>query len=135
MVRPFRGLGSGNFLAITRLGCPSPSAPIGLSTSPFSVYLLTSQPTGSPSSHGPRAEAPPGETKTVALYTAMGVGASLLLFMTMRMFGGASPPSMNREWQEAANERLREQKADPLSGISSEGYSGKGQIQSPPAGK
>ncbi len=39
---------------------------------------------------------------------------------------------MTREWQEAANEKLKEQKANPFTGIYSEGYTGKGQIQSPP---
>ncbi|EFW98573.1 cytochrome c oxidase subunit 5 [Grosmannia clavigera kw1407] len=83
--------------------------------------------------HGPRALPPPGEGKKVALYTAIGVGASLLLFSGMRLFAGPAPPTMNREWQEAANEKLKEQKSDPFTGIASEGYAGKGQIQSPPA--
>lgn len=39
---------------------------------------------------------------------------------------------MTREWQEAANEKLIEQKADPFTGVASEGYTGQGQIQSPP---
>lgn len=82
--------------------------------------------------HGPRSLPPPGEGKRVALYTAIGVGASLLLFAGMRLFAGPAPHTMNREWQEAANERLLEQKADPFTGISSEGYKGKSQIQSPP---
>ena len=37
---------------------------------------------------------------------------------------------MSREWQEATNEYLREQKAEPITGISSEGYTGPGYIQS-----
>lgn len=82
--------------------------------------------------HGPRSEPPAGEGKKVALYTAIGVGASLLIFSSMRLFAGGAPPTMNREWQEAANEKLIEAKADPFTGISSEGYTGKGQIQSPP---
>lgn len=82
--------------------------------------------------HGPRSLPPPGEGKKVALYTAIGVGASLLLFASMRLFAGPAPHTMTREWQEAANERLREQKAEPFTGISSEGYKGKSQIQSPP---
>lgn len=38
---------------------------------------------------------------------------------------------MTREWQEAANERLKEYNAEPITGISSKGYKGKGQVQSP----
>ncbi|OAA67321.1 cytochrome c oxidase subunit 5 [Niveomyces insectorum RCEF 264] len=85
--------------------------------------------------HGPRALPPPGEGKRVAMYTFIGLGASLLIFSSMRMFAGPKPHTMTREWQEAANERLKEQKSDPFTGITSEGYKGKSQIQSPPASK
>ncbi|KAK4043616.1 cytochrome c oxidase [Parachaetomium inaequale] len=81
--------------------------------------------------HGPRALDPPGEGKKVALYTAIGVGASLLLFATMRSFAKPPPSTMTKEWQEATNEFLKNQKSDPLTGLTSEGYSGKGHVQSP----
>jgi cytochrome c oxidase subunit 4 len=33
---------------------------------------------------------------------------------------------MTKEWKEAENEYVRKQNANPISGISSEGYKGKG---------
>ncbi|EDN09792.1 predicted protein [Histoplasma mississippiense (nom. inval.)] len=42
---------------------------------------------------------------------------------------------MTKEWQEATNEYAKREKMDPITGISSEGYSGKGHIQSAPAKK
>ncbi|KAH8906724.1 cytochrome c oxidase subunit IV [Coniochaeta sp. PMI_546] len=82
--------------------------------------------------HGPRAEPPANEGRKVALYTAVAVGVSFIIFATMRSFAGPSPQTMTREWQEASNEYLKGQGADPFTGVSSEGYKGKGQIQSPP---
>lgn len=82
--------------------------------------------------HGPRAVPAPDEGRKVALYTALGVFASFVLFATMRSFAGPPPSTMTREYQEASNEFLKGQRADPLTGISSEGYSGKGMVQSPP---
>ncbi|KAL2116935.1 hypothetical protein VTJ04DRAFT_9103 [Mycothermus thermophilus] len=83
--------------------------------------------------HGPRSVPPPGEGKKVALYTAIGLGVSFAIFGVMRAFARPAPKTMTREWQEATNEYLKAQKADPLTGISSEGYKGKGAIQSAPA--
>jgi len=82
--------------------------------------------------HGPRALPPPGEGWKVAGYTAVGVGVSFLLFMAIRMGAKGSPSTMNKEYQEATNEYLKSQNSEPISGISSEGYSGKGMVQSAP---
>ncbi|KAI1381320.1 cytochrome c oxidase subunit IV [Hypoxylon crocopeplum] len=82
--------------------------------------------------HGPRAQPAAGEGRKVALYTALGVFASFALFATMRSFAGPAPSTMTREYQEASNEFLKGQRAEPLTGVSSEGYSGKGMVQSPP---
>ncbi|KAI1766832.1 cytochrome c oxidase subunit IV [Hypoxylon sp. FL1150] len=82
--------------------------------------------------HGPRALPPPDEGRKVALYTALGVFASFVVFATMRSFAGPAPSTMNREYQEATNEFLKGQNAEPLTGIGAEGYSGKGMVQSPP---
>ncbi|KAL7624527.1 Cytochrome c oxidase subunit 5B, mitochondrial [Parahypoxylon ruwenzoriense] len=82
--------------------------------------------------HGPRAVPPPDEGRKVALYTAIGVFVSFALFALMRSFGGAAPSTMTKEWQEASNEYLKNQRAEPLTGLSSEGYTGKGMIQSAP---
>ncbi|ROW04370.1 hypothetical protein VSDG_00718 [Cytospora chrysosperma] len=81
--------------------------------------------------HGPRALPPPDEGKKVGLYVAVGLLGSLAIFSTMRMFAKPAPHTMNKEWQEAANEYLKEQRSDPLTGISSPNYAGKGQVQSP----
>ncbi|KAI5923783.1 cytochrome c oxidase subunit IV [Camillea tinctor] len=82
--------------------------------------------------HGPRAQAPPDEGRKVALYTAIGVLVSFVIFAGARAFGGAKPSTMTKEWQEASNEFLKNQRAEPLTGLNSEGYSGKGMVQSPP---
>jgi len=81
--------------------------------------------------HGPRSLPPPNEGKKVALYTALGVFASFVIFASMRAFAKPPPATMTKEWQEATNEYLKAQNSDPLTGISSEGYSGKGHVQSP----
>ncbi|KAI0019822.1 cytochrome c oxidase subunit IV [Xylariomycetidae sp. FL0641] len=82
--------------------------------------------------HGPRAADPPGENTKVALYTGIGLLVSLAIFSTIRAFAGPAPSTMNKEYQEATNEYLKKQKAEPITGIGSEGYSGKGMVQSPP---
>jgi cytochrome c oxidase subunit 4 len=40
------------------------------------------------------------------------------------------PKTLNREWEEASNEFLKAQNVEPITGVSSEGYTGKGQVQS-----
>jgi len=82
--------------------------------------------------HGPRAAPPAGENVKILLYTLIGVGASAAIFGTIRFFARPAPHTMNKEWQEATNEYLKEQNVEPISGISSEGYKGPGQVQSPP---
>ncbi|PFH55494.1 hypothetical protein XA68_18163 [Ophiocordyceps unilateralis] len=84
--------------------------------------------------HGPRAVDPPGTNASVAWGVAKGLAVSLVLFAIIRSFAKPEPHTMTREYQEAANEMLKRQKADPITGISSEGYTGRGQIQSPPKG-
>nr|CAB76570.1 cytochrome c oxidase subunit V [Podospora anserina] len=80
---------------------------------------------------GPRTEPPQGEGKKVFLYTVIGLGVTAAIFGTMRAFAKPAPATMTKEWQEATNEYLKAQNSDPLTGISSEGYKGKGHIQSP----
>lgn len=57
--------------------------------------------------HGPRAQAPADEGRKVALYVAIGVGVSLAVFSTMRMFAKPPPPTMTKEYQEASNEFVK----------------------------
>ncbi|RDA87085.1 hypothetical protein CP532_0166 [Ophiocordyceps camponoti-leonardi (nom. inval.)] len=84
--------------------------------------------------HGPRAVDPPGTNARIAWTVVKGLIASFVIFALIRSFAKPEPHTMSREYQEAANEMLKRQKADPITGISSEGYTGRGQIQSPPKG-
>ncbi|RDL33972.1 Mitochondrial cytochrome c oxidase subunit IV [Venustampulla echinocandica] len=82
--------------------------------------------------HGPRALPPPDEGWKVAGYTAAACIVSTIIFVIIRAFGSPEPHTMSKEWQEASNEYLRAQNSEPISGLSSEGYTGKGMVQSPP---
>ncbi|KAI9155325.1 Cytochrome c oxidase subunit 5 [Paramyrothecium foliicola] len=83
--------------------------------------------------HGPRAQEPAGTNAKIAWGVAVGLGVSFSLFALTRYFANPAPHTMTREWQEASNERLLEQKADPITGITS-GLYPNGMIQSPPKG-
>ncbi|KAL2112067.1 hypothetical protein VUR80DRAFT_8642 [Thermomyces stellatus] len=82
--------------------------------------------------HGPRALDPPGEGKSLFFHVILVLAATGGLFAVIRMFAGQAPESMTKEWQEQSNELLKEQRADPITGISSESYKGSGMVQSPP---
>ncbi|KAI9762999.1 MAG: Cytochrome c oxidase subunit 5A [Chaenotheca gracillima] len=82
--------------------------------------------------HGPRALPPPGENLTIVTYTTICLAVSFALFLTARYFAKPAPKTMTKEWQEMTNEYLKGQNSEPMSGISSEGYSGKGYVQSKP---
>ncbi|EFR00792.1 cytochrome c oxidase polypeptide V [Nannizzia gypsea CBS 118893] len=85
--------------------------------------------------HGPRAETPKGEGMKIFVQLMKYIVISAGIFYAARLFGGSPPKTMTKEWQEATNEYALKEKLDPITGISSEGYSGKGFVQSPPAGK
>ncbi|KAF8055849.1 COX4, subunit IV of cytochrome c oxidase [Lyophyllum atratum] len=77
--------------------------------------------------HGPRAPASqPGDGVKIFFWTMALVAAAGGLFL-----GARSPPpkTMTKEWEEATNARALEMKLNPITGISSEGYSGKGFVQ------
>lgn len=57
--------------------------------------------------HGPRALPPPDEGKKVTIGVFVALLATLAIFTTMRMFAKPAPHTMNKEWQEAANEYLK----------------------------
>jgi len=80
--------------------------------------------------HGPRSVDPPGTNARIAWGVAIGVTASLALFAGIRSAAKPAPYTMTKEYQEASNELLKQQNADPFTGISSDNYTGKGVIQS-----
>lgn len=76
--------------------------------------------------HGPRAPLlPAGSTTKTFVGVAGLVGAAFALFYFIRHNGKETPKTMNKEWQQATNERLLEQKVNPITGLSSENYKGK----------
>ncbi|PGH23165.1 hypothetical protein AJ80_02801 [Polytolypa hystricis UAMH7299] len=85
--------------------------------------------------HGPRAETPKGEGLKLTIQVIKYMLISFGVFYAIRLAGKPAPKTMTREWQEATNEYAIREKMDPLTGVSSEGYTGKGHIQSPPAKK
>ncbi|EAS30797.3 cytochrome c oxidase subunit IV [Coccidioides immitis RS] len=85
--------------------------------------------------HGPRAETPKGEGMKVFIQVAKYMLISFGVFYAIRMAAGPAPKTMSKEWQEATNEYALKEKLEPITGISSAGYQGKGFIQSPPASK
>ncbi|KAH6604109.1 cytochrome c oxidase polypeptide v precursor [Trichoderma cornu-damae] len=82
--------------------------------------------------HGPRSIDPPGTNARIAWGVVIGLAASLALIAGIRLAAKPAPYTMTKEYQEASNELLKQQGADPLTGISSPGYTGKGVVQSPP---
>ncbi|EKM55091.1 uncharacterized protein PHACADRAFT_255463 [Phanerochaete carnosa HHB-10118-sp] len=77
--------------------------------------------------HGPRKPTtPPGGSLKIALGTLGLIGLTGAIFATIRATAPPPPRTINKEWEEAANQRAIENKMDPLSGPSSEGYTGKG---------
>ncbi|MCJ1485191.1 Cytochrome c oxidase subunit 5A [Schaereria dolodes] len=82
--------------------------------------------------HGPRALPPPGESWKIFYYTMIGVGVSFVMFLGIRSQARGPPDTMTKEYQEMTNEYLKNQNTEPITGISSEGYTGKGQVQSKP---
>ncbi|KAF7195701.1 Cytochrome c oxidase polypeptide 5, mitochondrial [Pseudocercospora fuligena] len=85
--------------------------------------------------HGPRAQAPPGENTKVFLYTIIGVLAAGGVFGFTRYFARGTPHTMNKEWQEATNEYLRDNKIEPITFVGNPDYKGPGAVQSPPKPK
>ncbi|KAF8171644.1 cytochrome c oxidase subunit IV-domain-containing protein [Pholiota molesta] len=80
--------------------------------------------------HGPRTPtSQPGDNLKIFLSTLALVGISGLVFLAIQSRGQTPPRTINKEWQEASNERAKEMKLNPITGISSEGYSGKGFVQ------
>ncbi|KAF8308552.1 cytochrome c oxidase subunit IV [Clavulina sp. PMI_390] len=77
--------------------------------------------------HGPRTPVnPPGTAAKVAATVAgLFLVAGAIVGVT-RSFAPPPPKTLTKEWQEASNEYARENKINPITGISSEGYKGTG---------
>ncbi|KAI7851831.1 cytochrome c oxidase subunit IV [Circinella umbellata] len=79
--------------------------------------------------HGPRQPIlQPGDNTKVFGGVVAVVTISSALFYVIRQNGEEKPLTTTKEWEEATNEYLREQKSNPITGISSEGYKGKGYV-------
>lgn len=77
--------------------------------------------------HGPRKPVtPPGGNLKIAVATLGLIAVTGAIFATIRSRAPPPPRTINKEWEEASNQRALEMKLDPISGISSEGYKGKG---------
>ncbi|KZT61333.1 cytochrome c oxidase subunit IV [Calocera cornea HHB12733] len=80
--------------------------------------------------HGPRTPiVPPGSGIKVFFGVVGCIGVAGLIFAITRAFAPPPPRSMTREWQEATNEQQRRDKVNPFTGVASEGYKGKGNVQ------
>lgn len=76
---------------------------------------------------GPRRPVhPPGEVKKIVLGVLAVLGAAGLLFASFRVSAPPPPRTMSKEWQEASNEILAANKANPFTGYN--------QVQSPSRG-
>ncbi|GAC97765.1 cytochrome c oxidase subunit V [Pseudozyma hubeiensis SY62] len=81
--------------------------------------------------HGPRkpiTASGQGAKTFAGVVAALGVTTGV--YYLMRANGGAPVKTMTKEWQEASNEIALEQKQNPITGISSDNYKGKGHVQS-----
>jgi len=77
--------------------------------------------------HGPRKPAsPPGENLKILIWTLGLIGVSGAIFGFTRTFAPPPPKTMTKEWQEAENERAKDLKLNPITGITSEDYKGPG---------
>ncbi|KAJ9124541.1 hypothetical protein QFC24_003333 [Naganishia onofrii] len=88
--------------------------------------------------HGPRAPLnQPGNGLRVLGGTALAIGTAFAIFSGFRARAPPPPKSMTKEWQEAMNEKAKEDNLNPITGeisrlvsfrIASEGYKGKGYV-------
>ncbi|KAI8368166.1 cytochrome c oxidase subunit IV [Radiomyces spectabilis] len=79
--------------------------------------------------HGPREPiTKPGHASKVLAGVSGVLAVSAALFYAMRQGAKEVPITTTKEWEEATNEYLRSQKSNPITGVSSEGYKGKGAV-------
>ncbi|KAJ2453165.1 cytochrome c oxidase [Coemansia sp. RSA 2336] len=75
-----------------------------------------------------RVRGKPGDNWKV-FFGVVGTIAVSLTISTLLRNSIPKPRTMTKEWQEASNEYARERNINPISGVSSEGYKGKGFVQ------
>lgn len=81
--------------------------------------------------HGPRAPTnPPGTVAKVFFGTSALLALSVVVFLFSRSFAPPPPRTMTKEWQEETNRIAKERNQDPITGIGSPDYKGKGHVQS-----
>ncbi|PIA19029.1 cytochrome c oxidase subunit IV [Coemansia reversa NRRL 1564] len=76
-----------------------------------------------------RPRSKPGDNWKV-FFGVVGTIAVSVTISTLVRNSVPKPHTMTKEWQEMSNEYAREHNINPISGISSEGYKGKGFVQS-----
>ena len=70
--------------------------------------------------HGPRKVSPPGQIWKIAGGVAALLGLTGVLWTLIRSRAAEAPRTITKEWKEATNEYLKQQKAEPLTGVSRE---------------
>jgi len=76
--------------------------------------------------HGPRAPtSQPGDGVKIFFSTLALMAIGGIVFFAIHS-QSSTPRTMTKEWQLASNERAKEMKLNPISGITSEDYKGKG---------
>ncbi|WFD17889.1 Cytochrome c oxidase subunit 5B, mitochondrial [Malassezia caprae] len=79
--------------------------------------------------YGPRkAAVPQGQTGKVILGVTVSVLLGFGAFYGVRSIASAPPKTLTKEYQEQMTARAKETRQNPISGISSEGYKGKGHV-------
>ncbi|KAL1930515.1 hypothetical protein VTP01DRAFT_10677 [Rhizomucor pusillus] len=77
--------------------------------------------------HGPRRPlTQPGHLWRVLAGVSGALAISSGIMYATRVGGAENPKTMSPEWREKTNEYLRSQNSNPITGISSKGYKGKG---------
>ncbi|KAL7421220.1 Cytochrome c oxidase subunit 5B, mitochondrial [Cryptotrichosporon argae] len=79
--------------------------------------------------HGPREPyTPPGQNGKVLIGTLAGLGVAFTLFALVRSQAPPNVRTWTKEYQQASTQRMQEENVNPISGVSSSGYKGKGMI-------
>ncbi|WFD33369.1 Cytochrome c oxidase subunit 5B, mitochondrial [Malassezia cuniculi] len=77
--------------------------------------------------YGPRKPVvPKGQTVRVVLGTALFVGLGIGIFAFVRSLAAPAPKTLSPDYREQMTERAKENKQNPITGMASEGYKGKG---------